>query len=227
MRVRDTTNSYERVALLREQTWQLLSEFTVRSTCGEPVQEITVGLADAANRLGSVERCLLRDRHRNGDGAKAAPAIARAAAPAPRDTTPEEPMTAEAAIVLALAEGSVILAGSTVDEAERWLHVLRAYGNVGRALKALGMIAGQLSTYAEPSPRRSEPQTVNPTPAVAAAAAGFAAGRGASLITTADVLFAVLLRYGPAFDRALYGATSQRREDLFEALAEQSRVAAS
>ena len=128
------------------------------------------------------------------------------------------PLSQDAAIVLALAETAIPFAATHEDEAERWVRLLRLHGQVGGALQALGVGEAPLGTVAD-SPDGGGRRGGRPIVAeVAAAAMRYAAGRGAKLVGTVDVLFAVLEIYGRAFDRALYvrGAT---REELIERLA--------
>jgi hypothetical protein len=132
-------------------------------------------------------------------------------------TASKLPLSQDAAIVLALAETAIPFAATHEDEAERWVRLLRLHGQVGGALQALGVGEAPLETVADPragTPGRGRPIVAE----VAAAADRYAGGRGATLVATVDVLFAVLEVYGRAFDRALYirGAT---REELIERLA--------
>ena len=122
--------------------------------------------------------------------------------------------------MLALAETAIPFAGTREDEAERWVRLLRLHGQVGGALQALGVGEAPLETTARapfPSPgaRRHGDSVVT---TVARGATRFAAGRGATMVGTVDVLFGVFETYGKTFDRALYvrGAT---REELIERLA--------
>ena len=142
-------------------------------------------------------------------------------------TKTELGLSQDAAIVLALADTAVPFAHSPEDEAERWVRVLRMHGQVGGVLQGMGVGEAPLETLTDvPSvrtPRRPEDNSVRD---VAQASARFAAGRGAELIGTVDVLFAVFEVYGKAFDRALYvrGAT---REELIERLAADAAAASS
>ena len=145
----------------------------------------------------------------------AAPAPARRA-PAARAAGAPEPITAEAAVVLALAETTVPFASSRRDEAERWLRVLRQDGYVGRALQALGVDEAQLATRAEPRRRSASANPADPVGAVAVEAARLARRRGGDATTTLDVLFAAFIDYGRLFDRALYLAGVSRRELIAE-----------
>src|SRR5437868_13677642 len=53
------SHEYQRAAALRQATWHLLEEYTRRRVVEERDSRIIVGLQDAANRLGAVERSLL------------------------------------------------------------------------------------------------------------------------------------------------------------------------
>src|SRR5919199_3672967 len=132
------------------------------------------------------------------------------------EAQPRIPLSQDAAIVLALAETAIPFAATYEDEAERWVRVLRLHGQVGGALQALGVGEAPLETMADApaarTPRRPGRDVVRE---VRAAAARFASGRGAKLIGTVDVLFAVFETYGRAFDRALY-VRGASRDELIE-----------
>jgi hypothetical protein len=197
-----TSHDYERVSALRRDAWELLEDYRKRPR-DEQDPGIIVKLQDIANELGVVEEGL------------------RKTSP-PTETSPIEvgfPVSSDAAILLALAEGSVPLAASRVDEGERWLRVMREHGNVGRALQELGMTAGELATPSMGA-RRPGPPRPNPVSAVASEAVRLARERRAQSVTTVDVLFAVISKYGPAFDRALYAATRASRSALLATLAD-------
>jgi hypothetical protein len=211
---------YRQVADLRQATFELLEQQMERGG-QDPDQDVITALQDAANRLGAAERALFE-------------AVSEVwSRPSATDESPETrsseaaqecEISAAVAIALALAETLVPLAPSRADEAERWLRIMREHGHVGNALAELGMTSGQLATPAdEPRPRgrnHADPVTV-----VAQAADGFARDRDAPAVTTADLLFAVILEYGPLFDRALYGATRRARDDLLTALSQPELVA--
>jgi hypothetical protein len=207
---------FQRLAALRQATWQLLEEYTRRSP-GELDPNVIVCLQDAANRLGAAEQSLLEPR----GGTPRVKLESASAMPGPQggdasQGEPRPPITADAAIVLGLAEIFVPLAASPAEEAERWLHIMRDYGTVGEALQALGMTSTQHATPSVPPPRpRRDPTSVT---AVASEARFFASERGAGAVATIDVLFAVIVRYGSLFDRALYAATSKRRSELLAAI---------
>ena len=137
-------------------------------------------------------------------------------------------LSQDAAIVLALAETAIPFAASPDDEAERWVRVLRLHGQVGAALQALGVGEAPLETVAAPpssyrgEDRRARRQVVGD---VAQAAARFAHGRGAAMIGTLDVLFAVFQVYGGVFDRALYMRGTSQAE-LIERLAAEAELLA-
>ena len=132
-------------------------------------------------------------------------------------------MSQDALIVLALAETAVPFAASAEDEAARWLRVLRLHGEVGCALQALGVPEGPLETTAHaPAARRWRFRTTgeDSVDLVTRRAAQLCRVRGSALISTVDVLQAVLHLYGDSFDRALYerGTT---RDEVLERLATQ------
>ena len=126
----------------------------------------------------------------------------------------------DAAIVLALADTAVPFATSLEDEAERWVRVMRMHGQVGAALQALGVGEAPLETPATGPDERGVNESLGrgAVNAVGEAAGALARERGAAVVTTVDVLFAVMELYGRAFDRALYvrGAT---RDELVDRLA--------
>ncbi len=136
---------------------------------------------------------------------------------------PSKPrLSTDAAIVLALAETAVPFSGSSEDEAERWLRVLRTHGQVGCALQGLGLSEAPLSSAAQPRAiriirRRRAHENIVTT--VQQRACEFAAERGQGAVGTVDILFAVLENYRGVFDRALYehGVT---RDELLERLAD-------
>jgi hypothetical protein len=132
-------------------------------------------------------------------------------------------LSQDAAIVLALAGTAVPFASSPEAEAERWLRILRLHGQVGTAMQALGIGEAPLESPAEPkSVRLLRPRPLGEDIVEMAAdrAVELAAARGADLVCTVDVYFALCELYGWTLDRALYlrGAT---REELIERLATQ------
>jgi hypothetical protein len=91
---------------------------------------------------------------------------------------------------------------------------------VGVALQALGVGEAPLMTGAGPEPDGpgTPPLGAKALDEVTRRAGGFAAGRDAETIGTADLLFAVLDVYGKLFDRALY-MRGTSREELVERMA--------
>ena len=134
----------------------------------------------------------------------------------------------DAAIVVGLAGTAMPFATSSRAQAERWLRILRCYGESGQALQALGVPEGPLESSPEELPgddrqrRRDLGDTV--VQGVADHAMRLATLRGAPMLGTLDVLFAVLAIYGSDFDRALYVRGSSR-EELLSALASTYRHA--
>ena len=125
----------------------------------------------------------------------------------------------DAAIVLALADTAVPFAGSLEDEAERWVRVMRMHGQVGTALQAIGVGEAPLeSPGVGPDDRRTEALGKRAVGAVGEAAGALARERSSRVVTTVDVLFAVIALYGRAFDRALY-VRGASRDELVDRLA--------
>jgi hypothetical protein len=123
-------------------------------------------------------------------------------------------------MVLGIAATAIPFARTPAEEAERWLRVLRAHGDVGIALQSIGVSEQVLATvtatataggnadadgsgngHAPASDAPAQPRDV--IALVSDSAAQIAAERGASSVATTDVLMAVLHVYGPVFERAL------------------------
>jgi hypothetical protein len=134
-------------------------------------------------------------------------------------------LSQDAGIVLGLAGTALSFADSHDDEAERWLRVLRMHGRVGEALQALGVPEGPLMTYARPSPPAATAlaHSADPVDTICRRASCLADARSADRVDTVDVLFAVLMTYGSAFDRALYVRGTSREELLEQLVASASR----
>ena len=129
-------------------------------------------------------------------------------------------LSQDAAIVLALAETAIPFAASPEDEAERWVRLLRLHGQVGGALQALGVGEAPLETSAQPASvrlLRRRPLGEDVVQLVTEHAREFASKRRAGAVCTVDVLFALFVVYGKAFDRALY-VRGTSREELIERL---------
>jgi hypothetical protein len=137
-------------------------------------------------------------------------------------------LSQDAAIVLALADTAVPFACSPEDEAERWVRVLRLHGVVGAALQSLGVGEAPLETPAQPAAvrlLRRRPLGEDIVEMVSQQAYDFARGRGAAVVSTVDVLFALFAVYGKTFDRALY-VRGTSREELIERLPAESPAVA-
>lgn len=217
----------QRLAALREQALQLLGDCTADQGATPGMEmDLIVALQDFSNRLGAAQAALTP---------QAPPVLTPAPIEADRRRQPRSPAvltavapgsyTAEAAIVLALAEITVPFATTRQDEAERWLRVLRQEGQVGDALQALGVDEPpQLATRAEPSDPADAARGHEAVRAVGAQARDLTRERGGDRTTTVDVLFAVILAYGPLFDRTLYAAGAGRVE-LLDQLGRRANVA--
>jgi hypothetical protein len=215
----------QRLAALREEALQLLTDCTANqgAACG---MDLIVALQDVSNRLGAAQAAL----------APQAPPVLTPAAIEPsrrrqtRDTevrsgVPAKSLTAEAAIVLGLAEITVPFAITRQDEAERWLRVLRQEGQVGAALQALGIDESpQLATRAEPRHPTDTARGRDAVRAIGEQAMELARERDGDHATTVDVLFAVIVAYGPLIDRTLYAAGAGRVE-LLDQLSGRAAVA--
>jgi anti-sigma B factor antagonist len=115
----------------------------------------------------------------------------------------QPPLCADAEIVLGLAAAALPFAESTADELRRWVRLLSAHGEAGRALQCVGLTdtAIELTTAgAEAGDPGTHPDSVTRVRALAAAVA---ADREAATVSTVDLLLAVMMVYGDAFDEEL------------------------
>ena len=115
---------------------------------------------------------------------------------------------------MGLAATALPFAESSADELRRWIRILSAYGEAGRALRRIGLTdtaieppvpaggvgTGGLVAHAEVVSR------------VRTLAASIAADRAAATISTVDLLLAVMLAYGDAFDHELRAHGSSATE---------------
>ena len=117
------------------------------------------------------------------------------------------PVDADAEIVLGLASTALPFAESTLAEAERWLRILRRYGDSGRILRETGVreapIADLASREAGSARHLATGSAQSRLAAVGDQARRAAAERQADVVGTVDVLKAVVSLYGPDFERAL------------------------
>lgn len=116
------------------------------------------------------------------------------------------PLCPDAAIVVGLAATALPFAESSVDEVRRWVRILSAHGEAGRALQRVGLTdeAIELSAVGGDAGADGPPAHANSVTRVSAAAAAIAADREASTVSTVDLLLAVMLVYGDAFDHELH-----------------------
>jgi len=128
----------------------------------------------------------------------------------------EPALAPDAAMVLGIASTAMPFARTPEAEAERWLRVLRLNGEVGMALQALGVSEGSLQAQGEGADReRAAPAGVDDRDVVAQVtedAVHIASRRGATVLTTTDVLMAVMQVYGADFDRVLEAHGTDRDE---------------
>ena len=117
------------------------------------------------------------------------------------------PLGSDATIVIGLAATALPFAESATDELRRWLRILSAHGEAGRALRCVGMTdAGPIGPI---GPDAARPDAAGPSVHAAsltrvdAAAAAIAIDRQATSVSTVDLLLAVMSVYGDAFDQEL------------------------
>jgi hypothetical protein len=125
----------------------------------------------------------------------------------------------DAAMALGIASTAMPFARTPEDEAERWLRVLRMYGEAGIALQALGVSEGPLQPAGERPDREGGTALAgagecDAVAQVTAYALNVADRRGAGGVGTRDLLMAVMRIYGDAFDRVLRAHGTDRHEVL-------------
>jgi hypothetical protein len=135
----------------------------------------------------------------------------------------EAALAPDAAIVLGIAATAMPFARTPEAEAERWLRVLRLHGEVGAALQALGVSEGSLHAHGEDTDREravhaGSDDDRDVVAQVTADAVHIASRRGATGVTTTDVLMAVMHLYSADFDRVLR-AHGTDRDEVIERLA--------
>ena len=114
----------------------------------------------------------------------------------------QSPLAPDAEMVLGMAATAIPFARSPEAQAERWL---RLHGEVGSALRALGVSEVSSSTAGAGSERRASSQ-VEDRDVIALEterAVRVASERGAGGVATTDVLIAVMYVYGEDFERVL------------------------
>jgi hypothetical protein len=123
----------------------------------------------------------------------------------------------DTAMVLGMASTALPFADSPEAEAERWLRILRMYGEAGSVLQSLGVSEAPLEAGDAPSDAAtggSEAPQNDVIRAVTERAVRVAAQRGAQTVGAGDVLVAVMDVYGADFDRVLRVHGTDRDEVL-------------
>jgi hypothetical protein len=127
----------------------------------------------------------------------------------------------DAAIALGIAATAMPFAPTRAGEAERWLRVLRAHGESGVVLRALGVSEGVVEGEHHGGEREAgESSSPAASPegdgvaAVTEQALKITSWRGAASAGTTDLLLAVIECYGEEFDRALRAHGTDRDEVL-------------
>jgi hypothetical protein len=123
----------------------------------------------------------------------------------------------DAAMVLGMASTAIPFARSRASEAERWLRILRLYGEAGTALQALGVSEAPLETSGEhpdPADGGERPDREDVVATVGDGAAELALRRGARAVATRDILLAVMDVYGSEFSDVLRTHGTDRDEVL-------------
>jgi anti-sigma B factor antagonist len=128
-------------------------------------------------------------------------------------------LSADAAIAVGLAATALPFAESTLDELRRWVRILSLQGEAGRALQRVGVTDVDAELTAGAGGEAVGPDAhADAVTRVTHAAAAIAADREAPNVSTVDLLLAVMMVYGDAFDRELKGHGTSST-DLIECLA--------
>lgn len=125
------------------------------------------------------------------------------------------PLAPDAAIALGIASTAMPFARTPEAMLERWLRILRLYGDAGVALQALGVGEDRLQMTNEHRERRgaeNEPRSGDAVDLVSAQACEIARELGGGLITTKHLLLAVIRVYGAQFDEVLQAHGCDRAE---------------
>ena len=130
-----------------------------------------------------------------------------------RDRRPT--LSTDSAMVIGLASTALPFADSLVEEAERWLRILRLHGEAGRALTALGLSEAPLDEAAAPTPSSEAGGDAGDRIAgVIERARHAAAERRSGTVGTADLLRGVMGVYGADFEWVLRTRGSDPAEVL-------------
>jgi hypothetical protein len=122
----------------------------------------------------------------------------------------------DAAMILGIAATAMPFARDSEAQAERWLRVLRLYGQVGTALQALGVSEQPLPEHPHEHESSGAHQADggDAVARVAERAVRIAGERGAGALATTDVLIGVMEVYGEDFDQVLRAHGTDRDEVL-------------
>lgn len=133
-------------------------------------------------------------------------------------------MSEDAAIVYGLASTALPFAQSPDEEVERWLRLLRLYGESAGVLLHLGIGEARLTAAADHPDECASHSSNEALSRVAATASSFATQRGLAGIGTVDLLVAVMREYPEPFERALQSRGSDTAE-LIDQLADRLQMA--
>lgn len=124
----------------------------------------------------------------------------------------QAPLCPDAEIALGLAAAALPFAESSADELRRWVRILSAHGEAGRAFRRAGLTEAslELPVVAGDTDADGPQAPVDSVTRVRTLAAAIAADREAPTVGTVDLLLAVMTIYGDAFDDELrvHGTTS-------------------
>ena len=110
----------------------------------------------------------------------------------------------DAAVVVGLAAAALPFAESAADELRRWIRILSIQGEAGRALQRVGLTDGAAELPVAPAGYPVGPEShADSVTRVTRAATAIATDREAGTVSTVDLLLAVMLVYGDAFDQEL------------------------
>jgi anti-sigma B factor antagonist len=121
------------------------------------------------------------------------------------DGSAQASLCADAEIALGLAATALPFAESSADELRRWIRILSAHGEAGRAFQRAGLSEEslRLPVAVDGSGADASGAAADSVTRVRALAAAIAADREATTIGTVDLLLAVMTVYGDAFDDEL------------------------
>jgi anti-sigma B factor antagonist len=113
---------------------------------------------------------------------------------------------ADAEIVLGLAAAALPFAESSADELRRWVRILSDHGEAGRALQRVGFTDTSVEAPAVSGGAKADGPRVRAgsVARMEALAIAIAADREAAIVSTVDLLLAVMALYGDAFDQELH-----------------------